>query len=233
MGGGRGGDAGAGPAAAPEHARSAEAFAATKEFFKEHRATAVLRTSDGEFAPPAMEAAIAGGFKIVEFTLTTPGCLDLVRAFSAREGVLVGCGTVMNVAECRAAVAAGAEFIVSPVLVPEVVEWCVARNIVCVPGCQTPTEMQRAYDMGAPVQKLFPGVAGGASTVKAIAAALPHLTINPTSGVELENCADYLRAGASSLGFVASLFQPALMGSRDYDGLVERAKQIVAAVKSA
>ena len=232
-GGRRGYASSAAPATALEHAQSEKNFAATKAFFKEHKATAVLRTNDKEFAPKAMEAAIAGGFKIVEFTLTTPGCLDLVRDFSAREGILVGCGTVMNVAECEAAMAAGAQFIVSPVLIPEVVEWCVARNIVCVPGCQTPTEMQKAYDMGAAVQKLFPGVAGGASTVKAIAAALPHLTINPTSGVELENCADYLRAGASSLGFVASLFQPALMGSRDYDGLVERAKQIVAAVKSA
>ena len=216
-----------------EHAQSMESFVATKAFFKEHKATAVLRTLDEEFAPKAMEAAIEGGFKIVEFTLTTPGCLKMVREFSQREGLLVGCGTVMNVAECEAAMAAGAQFIVSPVLIPEVVEWCVARNIVCVPGCQTPTEMQRAYDMGAAVQKLFPGVAGGPNTVKAVSAALPHLTINPTSGVELGNCADYVHAGASSLGFVASLFQPGLMGNRDYDGLVAHAKEIVAAVKGA
>jgi len=231
--GGRRGYASAAAAAGLEHAQSEENFAATKAFFKEHKSTAVLRTNDKEFAPKAMEAAIEGGFKIVEFTLTTPGCLDLVRDFSPQRDILVGCGTVMNEAECQAAMAAGAQFIVSPVLIPEVVEWCVARNIVCVPGCQTPTEMQRAYDMGAAVQKLFPGVAGGANTVKAVSAALPHLTINPTSGVELENCADYVRAGASSLGFVASLFQPGLMGKRDYDGLVDRAKQIVAAVKSA
>merc|ERR1712216_122714 len=138
-----------------------------------------------------------------------------------------GCGTVMNVAD------AGAKFLISPCIIPEVIEYAVARNIVVVPGCQTPSELYNAYTMGAQVQKLFPSIAGGPNTVKAISAALPMLRINPTSGVEKDTAAAYLQSGASSLGFVAPLFPPELMGKRDYDGLVQNAKEIIAAVNSA
>ena len=93
---------------------------------------------------------------------------------------------------------AGAKFIVSPVLIPEVVKWCAEHQIVVAPGCQTPTEMIQAFKLGAPIQKLFPGVMGGPNWVKAVSAALPMLRINPTSGVEVDTAADYLRAGASS-----------------------------------
>eukprot|EP00793_Prasinoderma_coloniale_P003473 PRCOL_00006709-RA len=220
-------------AAALDHMQTKEQEAAVLAYIKEHKATAVLRTNDEEFAPKAMDAAIEGGFKILEFTLTTPGCLKMVKDYSPRDDVLVGCGTVMTVEQAEAAMAAGAKFLVSPCIIPEVIEWAVARNIVIVPGCQTPSELFAAYRMGAQIQKLFPGIAGGANTVKAITAALPMLTVNPTSGVEKDTAAAFLQNGASSLGFVAPLFPPALMGARDYDGLVKNAKEIIANVKAA
>lgn len=220
-------------ASALSHMQSKEQEQYVLDYFAEHKATAVLRTPDKEFAPKAMEAAVEGGFKILEFTLTTPGCLDMIREFSKRDDVLVGCGTVMNVADAEAAMDAGAKFLISPCIIPEVIEYAVARNIVVVPGCQTPSELYNAYTMGAQVQKLFPGIAGGPNTVKAISAALPMLRINPTSGVEKDTAAAYLQSGASSLGFVAPLFPPELMGKRDYDGLVQNAKEIIAAVNSA
>merc|ERR1712127_1121972 len=109
-----------------------------------------------------MQAAIDGGFDIVEFTLTTPGCLDQVANFRKKyDGkVMVGCGTVMDIPDAKAAMDAGAEFLVAPCLVPEVVTWCALNNIVIIPGCQTPTEAYQAYRAGAQVQKIFPGVAG-------------------------------------------------------------------------
>jgi Entner-Doudoroff aldolase len=202
--------------------------------FEIHKACAVLRTGIDGAVLPAMDAAVAGGFKLVEFTLTTPGCLDSVAEYAAnRPEVLTGVGTVMSVDDAKRAMDAGAKFIVSPVIVPEVVQWCAENMIVCAPGCQTPTEMVQAWKLGAPIQKLFPGVMGGPNWVKAVSAALPMLRINPTSGVEIDTAADYLRAGAGSLGFVAPAFPPDLVANKDWDGISEIARKIQAAVKSA
>ena len=150
-----------------------------------------------------------------------------------RDSVLTGVGTVMSVDDAKRAMDAGAKFIVSPVIVPEVVQWCAENMIVCAPGCQTPTEMVQAWKLGAPIQKLFPGVMGGPNWVKAVAAALPMLRINPTSGVEIDTAADYLRAGAGSLGFVAPAFPPDMVANQDWDGISAIASKIQAAVKSA
>ena len=110
----------------------------------------------------------------MEFTLTTPDCLDHLSDFRAKyDGdVMVGCGTIMNTDDAERAIDAGSEFIITPVMLPDVIEWCRDRNIVCVPGCQTPTELTMAYRHGAPLQKLFPGVAGGPMWVKAVSSAL-------------------------------------------------------------
>ena len=201
--------------------------------FAEHKACAVLRTPIVGACTPAMNAAVDGGFKLAEFTLTTPGCLDSVAEYASRTDVLTGVGTVMTVEDAKNAMDAGAKFIVSPVLIPEVVEWCAANKIVCAPGCQTPSEMVQAWKLGAPIQKLFPGVAGGPMWVKAVSAALPMLRINPTSGVEVDTAADYLRAGASSLGFVAPAFPPEMVKNQDWAGISEIARKVQAAVKSA
>merc|ERR1719428_2652255 len=114
------------------YTKSPESFDAVLATFKKHRACAVLRTPTAELCPPAMQAAIDGGFEIVEFTLTTPGCLDAVSDFRAKyDGkVMVGCGTVMDVPDAKAAIDAGAEFLVAPILQPEVVMWCALHNVV-------------------------------------------------------------------------------------------------------
>jgi len=210
----------------------AEYDAVLKEFAT-HKACAVLRTNLADFVEPAMGAAVEGGFKIVEFTLTTPGCLDLVSKFAPRSDVMVGCGTILNVEDAENAMKAGSQFIVLPVTVPEVITWCKERNIVCIPGCATPTELLNAWKMGAPVQKLFPGVAGGPGWVKAVSSALPMLRINPTSGVEKSTAVEFLQNGAASLGFVAPAFPPDLMAARDYQGLVKNNAEIIAEVKKA
>ena len=216
-------------------AHNAESFASVLSRFKQHRACAVLRTPTAEAAPPAMNSAIDGGFKIVEFTLTTPGCLDCVSDFRAKldGNVMVGCGTVMNISDAEAALAAGAEFLVAPVLVPEVVTWCALNNVVIIPGCQTPTEAYNAYKAGAPVQKIFPGVAGGANWIKAVSAALPMLTLNPTSGVDLDNAGDFLKNGASSIGLVAPLFAPDAIAGQKWDVIQANAAKVIGNVKAA
>eukprot|EP00631_Chrysoreinhardia_giraudii_P003372 CAMPEP_0197422536 /NCGR_PEP_ID=MMETSP1170-20131217/16510_1 /TAXON_ID=54406 /ORGANISM="Sarcinochrysis sp, Strain CCMP770" /LENGTH=242 /DNA_ID=CAMNT_0042949879 /DNA_START=6 /DNA_END=734 /DNA_ORIENTATION=+ len=203
--------------------------------FAEHRACAVLRTPTKEAAPKAMEAAIAGGFQIAEFTMTTPGCLDTLADFRTKyDGkVMVGCGTVMTTVEAEAAMDAGAEFIISPILIPDVVTWCVDRNIVCVPGCQTPTELHQAHKLGAPIQKVFPGVAGAMNWVRAVSAALPMLKLNPTSGVDLDNAGDYLQNGAFGVGLVAPLFPPDVIKAGNFDQVHANALKVIAKVKEA
>ena len=189
----------------------------------------IMNTTDAEAAPKAMAAAIDGGFKIAEFTLTTPGCLDAVADFRGKyDGdVMVGCGTIMCTEDAEAACDAGAEFIITPVLLPEVVTWCAQRNIVCVPGCQTPTELYTAYTLGAPLQKVFPGVAGAVTWVKAVSAALPMLRLNPTSGVDLDNAGEYLSNGAASVGLVAPLFPPDAIANEDWDAIHANATKVV------
>jgi 2-dehydro-3-deoxyphosphogluconate aldolase / (4S)-4-hydroxy-2-oxoglutarate aldolase len=220
-------------ASGDDYMQTKENFEAVLDKFAQIRACAVLRTATSEACPKAMQAAIDGGFKIVEFTLTTPNCLQHLSDFRAKyDGdVMVGCGTIMNPQDAADAMEAGSEFIITPVMLPDVIEWCKERNIVCVPGCQTPTELVQAYRHGAPLQKLFPGVAGGPMWVKAVSSALPFLSINPTSGVDLDNAGDYLRNGAASVGLVAPLFDPAAIAAGDYDIIAKNAAKVMANVR--
>jgi len=105
------------------------------------------------------------------------------------------------------------------------------NNIVIIPGCQTPTEAYNAYKAGAPVQKIFPGVAGGHMWVKAVSAAMPMLKLNPTSGVDLDNAADFLKNGAASIGLVAPLFPPDKIAAQDWDAIQANAAKVIGNVK--
>merc|ERR1719217_1087593 len=215
--------------------KSPESVEKVMETFKKYRACAVLRTPKAEQCAPAMQAAIDGGFDIVEFTLTTPGCLDQVANFRAKyDGkVMVGCGTVMDIPDAKAAMDAGAEFLVAPCLVPEVVTWAALNNIVIIPGCQTPSEAHAAFKAGAPIQKIFPGVAGGSAWVKAVSAALPMLKLNPTSGVDLDNAGEFLKNGANSIGLVAPLFPADAVAAGNWDVINANAVKVIGNVKAA
>jgi 2-dehydro-3-deoxyphosphogluconate aldolase/(4S)-4-hydroxy-2-oxoglutarate aldolase len=210
-----------------------ENYDAVLKKFAEIRACAVLRTATSEACPKAMQAAIDGGFKICEFTLTTPNCLEHVSDFRKRyDGdVMIGCGTILTIEDAEKAIDAGSEFIITPVMLPDVIEWCAARNIVSVPGCQTPTELVNAYRHGAPLQKLFPGVAGGPMWIKAVSSALPFLSINPTSGVDLDNAGEFLMHGAASVGLVAPLFDPVAIAKGDYEQIAKNAEKVMANVR--
>mmetsp|Transcript_16793 Transcript_16793/g.19340 ORF Transcript_16793/g.19340 Transcript_16793/m.19340 type:complete len:255 (+) Transcript_16793:138-902(+) len=213
--------------------QTVENFDSVLERFAQIRACAVLRTATSDACPKAMEAAIDGGFKIVEFTLTTPDCLEHLSNFRSKydDKVMVGCGTILTPEDAEGAIDAGSEFIITPVMLPDVIEWCKERNIVCVPGCQTPTELVNAYRHGAPLQKLFPGVTGGPGWVKAVSSALPFLSINPTSGVDLDNAGDFLRMGAASVGLVAPLFDPEAIAKGDFEQISKNAEKVMANVR--
>jgi 2-dehydro-3-deoxyphosphogluconate aldolase/(4S)-4-hydroxy-2-oxoglutarate aldolase len=177
-----------------------------------------------------MEAAVRGGFRIVEFTLTVPGALELIADFAKREGLVVGAGTVLTVEDARKSVAAGASFLVSPVCDEIVIKEAANLDVAAMPGTSTPTEMLLAHRAGAQLQKLFPAPAGGPAFVSSVLAPLPFLKIVPTNGIDENNAADYLKAGAFAVGFVKALFELDDLRNERYDKIAQRAKILKASV---
>ncbi|MCA8947883.1 MAG: bifunctional 4-hydroxy-2-oxoglutarate aldolase/2-dehydro-3-deoxy-phosphogluconate aldolase [Planctomycetes bacterium] len=204
---------------------------AVLEAFAELRCSAILRTGLAEAVRPALDAAIAGGFRIVEVTMNTPGCLDHVRDLARDKQLIVGAGTVLTVDDAKAAMAAGARFLVSPVTDPQVITFCRQHDLVSIPGTFTPTEMMRAHRAGADIVKLFPGPSNGPDFVRAVRGPLPFLRIFPTSGVTEENVGQWLAAGAFGLGFVASLFDPDDLAAGRFAAIQARATRMVQAVR--
>jgi Entner-Doudoroff aldolase len=200
------------------------------ELFRQVRASAILRTHSEQLARHAMLAAIEGGFRIIEFTLSVPNAFALIEEFAARDGLIVGAGTVLDVEDADRAVAAGARFLVSPVVDEAVIQRAASLGVAAMPGCSTPTEMLRAYRAGAQLQKLFPEQGAGPHWVRQTLGPLPFLNIVPTAGVALENVDDYLNAGATAVGFVNTLFQPQDIAEKNWEAITRRAAQMLQAV---
>lgn len=193
----------------------------------DRRISAIIRTADQQLAAGAMAAAVAGGFRIVEFTLTTPGACELITEFARRpEHLLVGAGTVMTTEQAEQAVGAGARFLVSPVTDPEIIAKARELDVACIPGTFTPTEMIAANRAGADLLKLFPAPPSVAQYITSILGPLPELKIFPTAGVDIDNMLDVLRAGAAGIGFVRSLFAPDDLARKDFAAIEQRAAAI-------
>ncbi len=193
----------------------------------ERKISAIIRTDDHNVAEQAMQAAVDGGFRVVEFTLTTPGSLNLITQFRENDDLIVGAGTVMSPTIVQEAVEAGAQFLVSPVCNVDVIQEAEKLDVVSIPGTFTATEMETAHRAGADFVKLFPAPANVAEYIRFILAPLPYLKIFPTSGVNLDNMLDVLQAGAAGTGFVRPLFDPEMIRNKNYDGIRQRAEAIV------
>jgi 2-dehydro-3-deoxyphosphogluconate aldolase / (4S)-4-hydroxy-2-oxoglutarate aldolase len=168
----------------------------------------VLRARSAKEALGVVEAMVAGGVTVIEVTMTVPGAIDVLRELKRSYGsqLLLGSGTVTDVAECAATIDAGAEFVVSPSLHLDVIAETKKRDKVSLPGALTPTEVITAWRAGADFVKVFPCSAmGGASYLKSLKAPFPYLRLVPTGGVTLQTAASFLDAGASALGVGADL----------------------------
>lgn len=198
---------------------------------RRERAVAILRTPERRTAARALEAAVRGGFRVLEVTFGTPGAVELIAEWSAR-GFLVGAGTVLRTDQAREAVDAGARFLVSPVIDEGVIQAASLLGVAMLPGCHTPTELLRAHDAGAPLLKLFPAPAGGPAWLRAVLGPLPFLRVVPTSGVTEDNAAAWLAAGAWAVGFVSPLFDPEDLAAGRFDHVEERAARMLAAVRA-
>ena len=193
----------------------------------ERKISAIIRTDNQKVAEQAMQAAVDGGFRVVEFTLTTPGSLNLITQFRENDDLIVGAGTVMSPTIAQEAVEAGAQFLVSPVCNVDVIQEAEKLDVVSIPGTFTATEMETAHRAGADFVKLFPAPANVAEYIRFILAPLPYLKIFPTSGVNLDNMLDVLQAGAAGIGFVRPLFDPEMIRNKNYGGIRQRAQAIV------
>lgn len=193
--------------------------------------SAIIRTDDEDQARQAMRAAVSGGFRMIEFTLTTPGALDLIEEFSRLDGadgarLLVGAGTVLSRRDARQAVTAGARFLVSPVTDDEVLDEANDLDVPSIPGTYTPTEMFIATELGADLVKVFPEPHDLPKFIRQIRGPLPELRIFPTAGVSEDNFIAILEAGAFGVGFVSSLFQPEEIATGDWGRIEARAARI-------
>jgi Entner-Doudoroff aldolase len=199
---------------------------------REARAIAVLRSNDHDHATGrhALAAAVRGGFRVLEVTMSTPGAIELIGDLARDDRLLVGAGTVLTVEHARTAIQAGARFLVSPVLDVEVVAEATRLGALMMPGCSTPTELWKAHRSGAALQKLFPVPAGGPSWLRAVLAAMPFLRVIPSNGVHVDNAAEWLAAGAFAVG-VHALFPPDEMAARAWDRIEARARALRAAVQ--
>jgi len=196
-----------------------------------HKAVAVIRLNESVHALSAVAAILEGGLKVIELTLTTPNTLGIVSALrQTRPDALVGVGSVLHRGAAAEAVAAGAQFVVSPVMKPEIIEECAKHDVVGVIGAFSPTEILTAQEAGADIVKLSPAEFLGAAFIKAVKAPMPHLRIMPTGGVSLTNAGEWLQAGACAVGIGSALCDAKAVAAQDFATLTANAQTVVRSI---
>lgn len=195
---------------------------------------AILRSADASGLPAVARALASAGVTCLEVTLTTAGALDALAAIRAELGpdVAVGAGTVVTEDEARDALAAGAEFLVAPVVDTAVVRYAADRGVACYPGAWTPTEVSEAWRAGAAAVKLFPASTGGPAHLRQLRAPLPDIPVVAVGGVAIDEARDYLDAGARAVGIGSPLLRGADQNPtpQALDALVTRARTLLDAV---
>lgn len=200
----------------------------------ECRLVAIIRFDDPVPLVEVVSAIADGGITVIEVTFTVPDASEVLRAAKMRLGsrILLGAGSVLDPETARAALLAGAEFVVAPNLNPEVIRLCHRYDRLVIPGAFTPTEVIAAWEAGADMVKIFPADVLGPKFLRALRGPLPQVKLMPTGGIDLNNAKDYLRAGAACLGVGSQLVDPELVRNRDFEALTQLARRYVELVKS-
>lgn len=188
---------------------------------------AILRANSSDQLLAAADAVKAGGVNAIEVTMTTPNALDVIRQATSKYGdeVIFGVGSVLDPETTRAAIMAGAQFVVCPTLNLQTIEMCRRYSVPVVPGAYTPTEILAAWESGADAVKVFPASVGGPQFIKAIKGPLPQIKLVPVGGVNLDTTADFIRAGADFVGVGGSLVNQKLFTEKNIDKITENAKR--------
>ena len=195
----------------------------------------IIRASSSEQLVDVAKALYEGGIDVIEVTFTTPGVLEMIAAVKKELGdnILLGAGTVLDTESVRAAVLAGAEFIVTPTVNLDVIKLCNRYSKVIMPGGFTPTEILTAWEAGADIVKVFPADVGGPSYLKAIHGPLPQIRLLPTGGVDLQTLPSFVKAGACAVGLGSALVEKAAVEAGDMNRIRSLAEQYVALMKEA
>jgi 2-dehydro-3-deoxyphosphogluconate aldolase/(4S)-4-hydroxy-2-oxoglutarate aldolase len=190
----------------------------------------VLRLKSADRVSRAVDALFEGGITVFEVTLTVPDALGAIRSLAARLGdrALVGAGSVLRAEDARACIDAGAAFLVSPGLEPNVVDVAARNDRAMIPGALTPTEVMTAVSLGADLVKIFPcSAVGGAKYIRALRAPMPTVKLVPTGGVTPASAHEYLAAGAAAVGLGSELVDDRLLDAGEDAVLVGRARDLV------
>jgi 2-dehydro-3-deoxyphosphogluconate aldolase/(4S)-4-hydroxy-2-oxoglutarate aldolase len=182
---------------------------------------AIIRASSSGELIDVVSALRDGGLTCIEVTMTTPDALEVIHAAREKMGdsAAIGVGTVLDAETARAAILAGAQFVVAPIFDPPTVALCKRYSVPVVPAGMTPTEMVHAWQAGADFVKLFPASGGGAGLIRDLKGPLPQIKIIPTGGINLDNCADFIKAGAAALGIGSALVTREAVKNKDFAGL--------------
>ncbi|GAB4460808.1 MAG: bifunctional 4-hydroxy-2-oxoglutarate aldolase/2-dehydro-3-deoxy-phosphogluconate aldolase [Armatimonadaceae bacterium] len=196
---------------------------------------AVIRADSSEQLLDVAKALQMGGVTAMEVTMTTPNALEVIKAVKAEmgSGILMGVGTILDAETARMALLAGAEYVVTPVMKPEIIQLCNRYSKPIVSGAYTPTEALTAHEAGADFIKIFPADSLGPGYIKAIKAPLPQLEIIPTGGVDVETTPEFIKAGCAAVAAGSSLVSKEILKNKDWDKLSETARAFVVAVAGA
>ena len=196
---------------------------------------AIIRADSSDQLLDAAAALYEGGVTSMEVTMTTPNALQVIAEVSAKYGdkVLIGVGSVLDPETARAAILAGAEFVVTPVTRPEIIRLCNRYSKPIASGAFTATECLFAHESGADFVKLFPADQVGPTYIKNILAPLPMLRIIPTGGVSVDTAASFIKAGCVALAAGSSLVSKDILKNRDWKKLTDISAAFVAAVSAA
>lgn len=196
---------------------------------------AVIRTDTAEELVSICQAMADGGISGVEITMTSPGAIEAIYEASRvlKNRAIIGAGSVLDPETARAAMLAGADFIVGPVVNLDVIRMCKRYGRIVIPGAFTPTEILRAWEAGADVVKVFPATRLGPSFIKDVLGPLPQVKLTPTGGVTLDNLGEFLKAGAAFVGVGTALVNKRLVAEGNWAELTRIAEQYVGAARAA
>ena len=196
---------------------------------------AVIRAPSADILLPIAEALLAGGVSAIEITMSTPDAIRGIERLAHQLGdrAIVGVGTVLDASTCNDAIAAGAQFVLSPGFDEQVVAATLRLGKISVPGAFTPTEILRAWNAGADLVKVFPSTALGPGYFRDLLSPLPHLKLTPTGGVDANNAGDWIKAGAVCVGAGSSLVSKAAMLNHDWAAITANALAFINAIRNA
>lgn len=197
---------------------------------------AVIRAQSSEQLVDVAYALLKGGVKAIEVTMTTPNALEVIHDVSQRmkkEEAVIGVGTVLDPETARAAILAGAEYVVCPTLNPAVIEMCRRYTVISIPGAFSPTEILTAWEAGADIVKVFPATGLGPEYFKDILGPLPHIRLSPTGGVSLDTVGAFIKAGACCVAVGGNLVSKKALADQDWQGITETAQEFIRRIQAA